>query len=168
MADVSPEVMAKRLRSWTEGKGQYTLEGALKQVLDEGDKLIARTATSSPHMRLANRRPPTHTGKDNLRRPGDTGPLRRVSNKLARAVQSTRAAGGGQRAAGGVSQITYKRPVATLQKGVDLDKVPYARRHEDNPKYSYLAPAAADEKKNIKRTADVAVSESLKRALNVL
>lgn len=80
------------------------------------------------------------------RSPGDSGPLRIVSGRLARAVASTP----DRPHPGGVNRITTDPASVLLEKGVDLGVVPYARIHERGgtagrgariPARPYLSPA---------------------------
>jgi hypothetical protein len=135
------------------GRIEGGLPELLRDVLGHGATRIAGRAIGT-YMRDAK--------GEGRRDDDDNGPLRRVSGRLSRAAASRP---GNLNAPGGINRISLAGAVATLDKGIDLDVVPYARRHEENPDYSYLAPSLSDEQANIEAFAQRVMAELVAGAL---
>lgn len=176
MAKVTFGQMASRIRRFTHGAGPNTLDGAMRSTLTQAALLWSGKVTQPPHMRDSIRKPPGPPPFK--RRPSDTGPLRIESGRLAKAAGHFDIGRGG---GGGFNLIQKQGFTWRLRKGVEHASVPHAVVHEYGASFSrirdaatiniparpYMRPARDDIIDDVKRDAQIAVSDDLRRALNV-
>lgn len=187
MARMTPEEAARRLRNWHESY----LPGALYDIGQfAGPQIAARSvgtfmrdAGASGEVAQATRLRFTKDGKirkggkrytrKDRRSASDSGPLRIVTGKLARAVRSP----GPQN--GGLNKVVLSGLVLNIQKGVRGGVVPYGAVHEygfsgsrvrdgatiNIPARPYLRPAAEDARPAIAERARLLVVRSLRQAM---
>ncbi|MAQ95042.1 MAG: hypothetical protein CMM84_16125 [Rhodothermaceae bacterium] len=163
MADFTPEQFVGRLASWRLGRGPGSLSAAMERAAIDGSATIAGISRGQL-MRNAK-------GEAKRRKASDKGPLRVVSGTLAGAVSVAAGKGFNRRGAINAVEIAVNATAVTvtLEKGVDLDVVPYARIHElggtiENafgkgievtiPARPYLRPAAERARPIIRRRAE--------------
>jgi hypothetical protein len=101
----------------------------------------------------------------------DTGPLRILSGDLAGAVTS-----GGPNSPGKIERVRTEGYRISMEKGVDLGRVPYARIHEYGghagrggatfiPARPYLRPALEQERPHMAALVQRTLTRSLREAL---
>ena len=181
MPRMSPEQARRRLHAWTVN----TFPDVMAEQLRVFDRRAGAKAVQPPHMRdgrldpgAASRIRSTRTGRTRrtgyrfpARRSTDKGPLRKLTNSLARAMRP-----GGR---GAVSRVEVAGYRVKLRKGVRRSVVPYAAIHEFGGSYTrlrdgahirirqraYLNPAARSELPAARRRLANAAIKSIRASL---
>jgi hypothetical protein len=156
MADVSPQIMARRLRAFASGTGEGSLSGTLEAVARSGAKVWASSSIGT-FMRDAK--------GGGRRSPTDRGPIRILTGTLAKAVR------GPHGRSGAIETVTTSGRTVTLTKGVLLSvaKGGYneGRTAKSGRDLSFLRPGLDASKDQIVSLARKRVRAATRRALQV-
>lgn len=144
---ISPKMAANRL-----ALAQRRFQGEATKIARGAVTRISTRATNMPFMRdsRASAKSLLAGGKGTRRSPLDQGPLRIVTGRLKRSILS----GGTGFRGEGIERATATGFKVKIEKG---SKVPYAAVHENNPRFAYINPATAIERRSLARKAGLEV-----------